>query len=84
VDKVFDIIRNVLGIIKYTPEEWFRINLSMSEDDLLQKIQARADAKKEKNFELADSIRQELKEQGVELLDTVDGTIYRAVKIRNF
>jgi len=83
IASVFDIIKNVLGITKYTPEEWFRINLSMPESELLEKIQARSDAKKDKNFELADSIRNELKETGVDLLDTIDGTIYRAVKIRN-
>lgn len=84
VEKVFEIINSVLGIIKYTPGEWFRINLSIPESELNSKIQARTEAKKEKNFELADSIRQELKENGVELLDTPEGTIYRAVKIRRF
>ncbi|ADD68545.1 cysteinyl-tRNA synthetase [Denitrovibrio acetiphilus DSM 12809] len=83
VQDVFKVILDVLGIVKYTPEKWFRINLSISEEELRQKIQDRADAKKDKNFELADSIRQELKQQGIELLDTIDGTIYRAVKIRN-
>jgi cysteinyl-tRNA synthetase len=80
---VFAMLNKVLGIIKYTPEDWFRINLSIPEDELLKKIDERTAAKKEKNFELADSIRNELKEQGIELLDTVEGTIYRAVKIRN-
>jgi len=83
VEDVFTILRNVLGIVKYTPEEWFRINLSIPEDELLKKIEERTSAKKDKNFELADSIRVELKNQGIELLDTIDGTIYRAVKIRN-
>jgi len=84
VKEVFEIINNVLGIIKYTPVQWFKANLSITEEELNKKIQARAEAKREKDFEKADSIRQELKEQGVELLDTVDGTIFRAVKIRNF
>jgi len=83
VEEIFGIITSVLGIVKYTPEQWFRINLSIPENELLEKIQQRTDAKKEKNFELADGIRNELKELGIELLDTIDGTIYRAVRIRN-
>lgn len=84
VADIFGAVSGVLGIIKYTPAEWFRINLSIPEDELLSKIQARTDAKKEKSFELADGIRSELKEKGIDLLDTMEGTIYRAVKIRNF
>jgi len=83
VADVFGILSDVLGIVKYTPEEWFRINLSIPEDELIKKIDERTAAKKDKNFELADGIRNELKEQGIELLDTIEGTIYRAVKIRN-
>lgn len=83
VEEVFDAIKSVLGIVKYTPEEWFRINLSISEDELQKKIDERTSAKKDKNFELADSIRVELSEHGIELLDTIEGTIYRAKKIRN-
>lgn len=84
VKKIFDAAGNVLGVIRYTPAEWFRKNLSIPEDELNSRIEARTQAKKDKNFELADSIRQELKEQGIELLDTIEGTIYRAVRIRKF
>jgi len=47
---------------------------SMAEADIEQKIQARLDAKKAKNWALADQIRNELKEQGVILEDTPNGT----------
>jgi cysteinyl-tRNA synthetase len=82
-ETVFSIIQSVLGVIKYTPSQWFRINLSIPESELENMILDRANAKKEKNFELADSIRNSLKEKGIDLLDTAEGTIYRAVKIRN-
>lgn len=39
-------------------------------------IEIRTDARKNKNFELADTIRDRLKELGVELLDTKQGTTY--------
>ena len=41
-----------------------------------QKIQERKDAKLNKNYELADSIRNELSERGIILNDTVDGTTW--------
>lgn len=81
--KVFKAVNDVLGIIRYTPEQWFQLNLSISEEELNTKIQQRAEAKKNKDFALADEIRNGLKEKGIELLDTIDGTIYRAKKIRN-
>ena len=37
-------------------------------------ISDRNDAKSEKNFELADNIRNELNELGIEIKDTNDGT----------
>ena len=81
--KVFKTVADILGVITYTPEQWFRLNLSISEDELKQSIEARTQAKKDKDFAKADEIRNSLKEKGIELLDTVEGTIYRAKKIRN-
>lgn len=43
---------------------------------ILEKIAQRAEAKKAKNYALADSIRTELAEQGITLTDTKDGTTY--------
>ncbi|WP_415238867.1 cysteine--tRNA ligase [Seleniivibrio woodruffii] len=82
-EKVFAVTASVLGIIRYTPTEWFRLNLSISEDELNAYIAQRTEAKKEKDFARADEIRNTLKEKGIELLDTIEGTIYRAKKIRN-
>ena len=39
-------------------------------------ISKRSNAKKEGNYELADSIRNELLEKGIVLKDTREGTIY--------
>jgi len=46
----------------------------ISEDLIEQQIQARLDAKKAKDWTLADKIRNDLKEQGVILEDSPDGT----------
>ncbi len=43
-------------------------------EEILQLVEARSQAKKEKNFPKADAIRAQLKEMGVTLVDTRDGT----------
>ncbi|MGI6029362.1 MAG: cysteine--tRNA ligase [Candidatus Heteroscillospira sp.] len=43
------------------------------------RIQARAEAKKARNFAEADRIRDELKAEGIELIDTKDGTTWKRV-----
>ena len=49
------------------------------EQEILKKIEERSQAKKEKNFALADQIRDELLEQGIKLIDTREGTTYELV-----
>lgn len=46
------------------------------ENYIEEQIQKRNDAKKEKNYELADKIRNELLEKGIELKDSREGTTY--------
>ena len=43
---------------------------------ILQKIAERAEAKRAKNYAIADAIRAELLEKGISLTDTKDGTTY--------
>ena len=47
--------------------------------DIKNLIELRNDAKKKKDYDLADSIRNELLSKGIELIDTREGTIYREV-----
>lgn len=51
-------------------------NMDAEIKDLIQK---RAEAKKNKDFELADSIRTDLYDKGIELIDTREGTTYKIV-----
>ena len=50
--------------------------IGIEEKYITNEINRRADAKKEKNFELADSIRTELDGKGIILNDTVNGTTW--------
>ena len=57
----------------------------VEEDEVLIKyieecIEKRNNAKKDKNYSLADQIRQELLEKGIELMDTREGTKYKINK----
>jgi cysteinyl-tRNA synthetase len=69
----------VLGIMDFDVED-----KSLSEDldinYIEQKIEERIDAKNEKNYALADKIRDELKSLGVELKDSKEKTTYKIVK----
>ncbi len=75
--KIMERVKSVLGVINHTPDEWFRANLPISEDELQQAIEKRKQARVDKNFELSDSIRNELAEKGIELIDTPTGTRFR-------
>ena len=46
---------------------------------ILSKIEERKIAKENKNFELADNIRNELLERGVKLIDSREGTTYELI-----
>lgn len=49
-------------------------------DEIMLKINERNEAKKNKDYELADKIRNELLEKGIVLKDTREGTIYEVLK----
>ena len=70
----------LLGILQRTSKEWFQGGASLESDgnlDIDALIHQRNDAKKAKNFALADQIRADLLAKDVILLDTVDGTTLR-------
>jgi len=70
---------NILGIINFDVEDKTADN-DLDVNVIQQMIDKRTEAKYEKDYALADKIRDELKELGVELKDSKDGTIYKIVK----
>lgn len=65
----------LLGIGLHTPLAYFQMGVSAEEKAAIEtKIQQRLDAKKAKDFQVADSIRAELETQGIQLMDTPSGT----------
>ena len=72
-------IGKILGILQQNPEEWLGYEESKNLDQSLieRLIKERNEARRNKNFDMADSIREQLKVKGVEIEDTPDGTIWR-------
>ena len=73
----------ILNIAQHDTDEFLKSDVgaenSLSNDEVEAQIQARADAKKAKNFAEADAIRQALLDQGVVLEDSRQGTTWRRV-----
>ena len=69
----------VLGIINFDVEDKTSIK-DIDVNFIQQMIDKRTEAKNERDYALADKIRDELKELGVELKDSKEGTIYKIVK----
>ena len=69
----------ILGILENDPKEWLgysQQNIENSEE-IERLIIERNEARRNKNFNLADTIRDKLKEKGIEIEDKDKGTVWR-------
>ena len=64
------------GIRRYRSENIYE---RLEEQEKIRKDIASLEAKKNKDYELADSIRNELLDKGIELVDTREGTTYNLI-----
>jgi cysteinyl-tRNA synthetase len=69
----------VLGLLQQDPEAFFQADTGseLTAQDIEAMIQARADARKAKDFAEADRIRDDLLEKGIILDDSREGTTWR-------
>lgn len=68
----------LLGLLWQNPEQWFKgVAGDFDEAAIEAKIAERQVAKKNKDYALADKIRNELKEQGIVLEDSPSGTTWK-------
>lgn len=75
-------LASVLNIAQTAPQAFLQAQIgdeSISESEILAMIDKRKQAKADKDFALADQIRAELKEKGVELEDSRAGTSWRRI-----
>ena len=70
-------VAKLMGLLEQDPESWFQ---SASDEDtqrIEDLIAERQQAKLDKKWSRADEIRQQLRDEGVELLDSKEGTTWR-------
>ena len=73
-------VGKILGILQQNPDKWLGYGKSKNLDESMIEglIKDRNEARRNKNFDMADNIRDQLKEQGIEIEDKPDGTIWRS------
>lgn len=83
LEDINEVYSGVLGLFEQQPEEFisnmkqkYLKKLKIDVNYMKSEIEKRAIAKKEKNFETADSIRAKLEKDGIILNDTKDGTTW--------
>ena len=69
----------ILGILGEDPDVWLGYNQSANpeKEEIEGLINQRNEARRDKDFKLADEIRDKLKIKGIEIEDTKNGTIWR-------
>ena len=67
----------ILGLLNYDTSKWFTKDVSDDENEINNLIAERDKARSDKNFKLADEIRDKLKEMGVSIEDSNSGTKWR-------
>ncbi len=78
--ELFNKACNFIGLLLEDNEKWRsykKTNIKISEKEILNKINERNSARKNKNFELADKIRDELFDSGILIEDKNDTTLWK-------
>ena len=70
-------LSNILGILLNNPEDYFTTGIDLSSQDIEEAIEIRNKARKDKDFELSDKIRDDLLEKGITLEDKGTKTIWK-------
>jgi len=74
-------VGKIIGILQDNPDKWlgYGNSANLEKTTIERLIKERNEARGNKNFDLADKIRDELKEKGIEIEDTKNGTIWKSV-----
>jgi len=80
--KLLSEVGRVLNIFARTPQEWNRAlmktkKIGLSEQEIVEKIKERRDARQRKEWDVADRIRKELEERGIILEDKEASTDWK-------
>ncbi len=75
-----DFISIILGVGSKDSYEYFQFGISNDEKEKIELlISQRVEAKKEKDFELSDKIRDEISNMGISLMDSANGTLWEKI-----
>jgi cysteinyl-tRNA synthetase len=73
--------REAVGLLKQSARSWFQYSAigieTLSDEEIERKLKTRQQAKEQRNFKLADEIREELLANGVQIEDSVEGPRWR-------
>lgn len=72
----------LLGLLTENAEAYFKGSPDLDADDIERRIEARNQARQDKDFAGADAIRDELLDRGIELEDTREGTRWKILVSR--
>ena len=74
-------VGKIIGILQNNPDKWLGYGKSANLDEttIERLIKERNEARGSKNFDVADQIRDELKEKGIKIEDTKKGTIWKSI-----
>ena len=67
----------VLGLLNDSPDVFFQYGASLSDEEIEAQIKDRNDARRAKDFQKADQIRDDLEAKGILLDDSSDGTTWK-------
>jgi cysteinyl-tRNA synthetase len=67
----------VLGLLNDSPDVFFQYGASLSDEEIEAQIKERNDARKAKDFQKADQIRDDLAAKGILLDDSSDGNTWK-------
>jgi len=71
----------LLGLLQQDPERWFTgTEIELDRDQVDALIAERADARRSRNFQRADAIRDQLEKMGIAIEDGADGTRWRLIE----
>lgn len=70
----------LLGLLNVTPSDFFQASAKLKLSDIEDLVRQRDEARKNRDFERADAIRDELAANGIEIEDTRNGTRWSSVK----
>ncbi len=67
----------LLGLLRSTPDEWFRSGVDVTEIERL--VAEREDSRKARDFAKADAVRESLRQMGIAIEDTSEGPIWQTI-----